>query len=255
MIGFEGLSLNSTPNTQRPSKPFISLGAVILWCLVAGPAASAEWPFAFDAEYSVEARSMSVGTATFSLQPAQNQQWRFYSSTKPSSWVKMLTGQREDKEESLLSIEKGKVLPLHYAYSNPSEDKGRRYAQIEFDWYSKTAKLDQEGKQSQIPLTGLSFDRLSVNLAISQLIQTHPKGAELKVLGPRGERITPTKIEAHPKLRVPAGTYDVVKVTRQRGRRSMVSWHAQALSYLPVQLEQYKDNKLQARMKLKKLKR
>jgi hypothetical protein len=116
------------------------------------------------------------------------------------------------------------------------ERSGRATAHAWFDWEAKTVTMQYKGERHALPLPPHAQDRLSFLLALSFA----PNGAQPIVFniadGKGGLSHHEYQVGAPEQVGTPAGTFDAIKVWRQKEDERAEIWLATQLGRLPVRV-------------------
>jgi hypothetical protein len=184
------------------------------------------------------------GTASLALTAAEKPNEYLYQVQSKASGIARLFQPGTATESSRFTLAADGLKPLQYAYDEGSgKTKGK--SSVEFDWPQLTASSIHKGVPASLPLEQPIQDRLSADLqTILQLRAGESPTTQSIVyrnsirhydLFPRGQETVTT----------PAGTFAAVKYLRQRegSKRSTLIWFAPDAGYLPVRIEQLKNDK------------
>ena len=212
----------------------------------------------FEVEYDVGNNMISAGSATLQL-ARQGDEWIYSLKTKPTGVFK-LTGKGKIQEVSVFSIGKSTdtltLQPQRYTYRQ--DEEARRSVDAWFDWDDNQLTYKRRGKEVTEGFSDPLLDRLSVTLTVMDALRTDSfEQAELKVFdngrvktmlfANEGEENVPTKMGDLKTIRVRSNAVG-------SSSRHTTTWFAPDLDFVPVKIEQYKRDKLVARLTLTKLK-
>lgn len=211
----------------------------------------------FEVEYNVGNNTISAGSATLKL-AKQGDEWVYSLKTKPTGVFK-LTGKGKIQEVSVFSIvessEKLELQPQKYSYRQDSE--ARRSVDAWFDWNENQLTYKRRGKEVTQDFSDPILDRLSVTLAImDELKKKNFKEIELKVFDSGRVRSMLFVNEGTEIVKSRMGPLETIRVRSKAmtgSTRHTTTWFAPSLDYVPVKIEQYKKDKLVARLTLTKL--
>lgn len=206
----------------------------------------------FYVEYDVGNNLINAGVAKLSLK-SQGDEWIYSLVTEPSG-IFRLTGKGRIREISVINVNKNKLVPRSYSYSQAGDEK-RRNIDAQFNWDSKELKIQSQGEEETEELTDPILDRLSVTLAVMDQVRKGFSNAEMQVLDAGKIKTMEFVNEGMETLDTQLGKFEtiVVRRTREGSSRETLTWFAPALNYVPVQMEQLKRGKLVARLSITKL--
>ncbi len=251
---------------QIPSKPSLYLQLIVLsfYVILLPNAYSQSTALAIDkeqhplkpfyVEYIVGNNLLNAGTAKLSLKMQVDNQWIYSLKTEPSG-IFRLTGKGRIHEVSIVSKNKQQYVPRSYFYKH-GEDNKRRNIDAQFNWQDQELTIMRKGEEEVEHLTDPILDRLSVTLAVMDKVRKGFDQAEILVLDNGSVKNMQFINEGTALLKTKLGTFNTVIVRRIRegSSRETITWFAQELNYIPVQIEQLKRGKLVARMKINKFK-
>lgn len=197
---------------------------------------------AFNADYQVLRNGKELGHATLRLRAQENDTWEFSSQTRGTAGMASLLG-LDIVEKSTFRWHEGQPQGLHYNYAQKAAIKSRDVT-IDFDWQSKTANTNDNGRKADVALDAPAMDRHLVTLALMADLAIGAADFNCRVV--EKDKISDQHYvqSGHETLSLPAGSIEAVKVERDRGdsKRHTTSWFAPRRGFLPVQIEQVEKN-------------
>jgi hypothetical protein len=169
-------------------------------------------------------------------------------STNKTAGLASLTGYGPVVEETKFLISSGQIRPLSYSNVDQSGISGLNDS-IEFDWAGQVAKSQRKGKTFSVPLEDGVLDPLTVELRARLDLENGLQVATYQVHEIekiRTYRVTRLPMET---IRVAGLQFKSVHLVIDAGRknRQLHYWLAPELAYLPVQLKQLHNGKVEAR--------
>lgn len=242
---------------MRPFRAFFRGAAVLAAALALPISPAADAPaqdqgatllLPFEAEYRVRMKGLG-GTMTLRLARSDSG-YLATSRLKPRGLASMLAG-GEVEETTEFDIVDHRVRPLRYTLRDTigrNDDTGR----LTFDWDQAVATGKDNEQDLEYSIDAMTVDRASLQYALMMDLARGRSAAAYTMLD--GDRRKPLVIEqaGERSVDVPLGTYSVREVRHQtRGSsRRAVLYLADELGFLPVRIEQYKDDKLRVRAEL-----
>jgi hypothetical protein len=169
-------------------------------------------------------------------------------STNKAAGLASLTGYGPVIEEAKFTISSGQIRPLTYSNVDQSEISGLNDS-IEFDWASQVARSKRRGKNFTLPLEDGILDPLTVELRVRLDLENGLQVATYRVH--EVEEIRTYRVSRLPleTIRAAGLQYKSVHLVVDAGRknRELHYWLAPELAYMPVQLKQLHNGKLEAR--------
>ena len=218
--------------------PLPTLAAVSLMAIGAlapCPAGAVELKSA-SAQYRVLRNGDALGTATMRIEPLAGGDWQFSSETRGSAGLAALLGLsvRTDSRFRLVGGQP-ESLDYHYALKSGIKDNSNS---LSFDWTTHQARYQDRNGSHAFALDGRALDRNVATLALGMAVADGAHGTLVLPVALR-DHISQQHyaIGARAPLRVPAGTYQAIKVERSDADNGIRAWYAPPL-LLPVKFEQ-----------------
>lgn len=211
----------------------------------------------FEVEYEVGNNMISAGSATLQL-AKQGDEWVYSLKTTPTGVFK-LTGKGKIQEVSVFSVsnssDKLQLQPQTYTYRQDSE--ARRSVDAWFDWNENQLTYKRRGEEFTEAFSDPVLDRLSVTLTVmDELKKNSFEEAKLQVFDNGRVKTMLFANEGTETVDTRMGPLETVRVRSKAmggATRHTTTWFAPALDYVPVKIEQYKRDKLVARLTLTSL--
>lgn len=197
----------------------------------------------YHADYSLARNSLTVGTASFSLNPEGDGDYTYKSVSHASGLATLFFGD-VITQTSRFEMAGGQPRPLNYSYSQ-SGGKHDKSETIRFDWDKGLAKGDEDGHQHENPLSPGTSDVFLIQLVLAADAAAGRLAKEYTLLD-HGEvtDYVPRKLPDQ-KMRVDSTQVDTTALELQDPKkgRTISVWLAPALHYLPVQIQQSEPGK------------
>lgn len=211
----------------------------------------------FEVEYQVGNNHINAGSALLQLEN-KGDEWVYSLKTRPTGVFK-LTGKGNIQEISEFTVSNNadslEIKPQRYTYRQDKET--RRSVDAWFDWNSNNLTYKRRGEEANEPITGPLLDRLSVTLAVIDSLQRNGfEEAEFSVFDDGRIKTMLFTNEGVELVKTRMGNLETIRVRSAAvggGTRHTTTWFAPALGYVPVKIEQYKRDKLVARLTLSTL--
>ena len=144
------------------SIPYSLLLAILLFA----PAVGAELPLrAFTATYDLQQGSLSLGTATLSLEPLENT-WRWRLTTRARG-IYALFIHKKPYSETTFSHNPDEMRLLRITVADDKDDS--RAESASFDWKRRRLNVVRKGKTSQLALNSSVHDYQSIHLLAADM--------------------------------------------------------------------------------------
>jgi len=211
----------------------------------------------FEVEYEVGNNHINAGSALLKLAQDGNE-WNYSLKTKPTGVFK-LTGKGNIQEISVFTVsdttDKLEIKPQRYTYRQDKET--RRSVDAWFDWSKKQLTYRRRGEETSEAISGPLLDRLSVTLAVMDVLQKDGfEQTQMDVFDNGRVKTMLFTNEGMETVKTRMGNLETIRVRSNAvggATRHTTTWFAPELGYVPVKIEQFKRKKLVARLKLSKL--
>ena len=200
----------------------------------------------FDATYKLKGWGVLEIKRTVTLSRENN--LYILRSTNKAAGLASLAGYGPVIEETKFTISSGQIRPLTYSNIDQSEISGLNDS-IEFDWAGQVARSKRKGKTFTVPLEDGVLDPLTVELRVRLDLENGLQVATYRVH--EVEEIRTYRVSRLPleTIRAAGLQFKSVHLVIDAGRknRQLHYWLAPELAYLPVQLKQLHNGKVEAR--------
>ena len=205
----------------------------------AAPAVDATAPAPFHAEYVASRNGDELGRTTLDLSDNHDGTWTLRSETRGTSGLAKIAGVHI-VETSRFRWHDGRPEAIEYDYRQDSAMKSRMRHAV---FSGKEVQVEEGGETFHYAIVPGLIDRHAVTLAIANDLKRDAQGFDYKVAVKDHVEDMRYERAGDETLKVPAGTFDVVRMRRigePRSDRKRVaqSWFAAKLGWLPVQIEQ-----------------
>jgi len=229
-----------------------TLAILVLSTLTLMPqAAVAEKMRAFSAEYRAYYGSMRGASTVFQLEQGSNGQWYWHSRSEPAGMVSMF---RNDvvTERSRFSIQNDEIVPHSYRYHHQQGDDTRRQRRLDFDWNAGQVRFDDDGDRGEMALEKGSMDRFLAQYALMRHLKRGERPERFLIVYRDDSFHQTLEYRGKEEVRTRAGRFETLRVDMNDADsdRSLVTWLAPKLGYLPVKLEQREPGERTVRMEL-----
>ncbi|HEY3488226.1 MAG TPA: DUF3108 domain-containing protein [Gammaproteobacteria bacterium] len=242
--------------TQAPLKRRVL--TVLIGLIVWFPSAKATqpvntFPKPYTAKYSLMKNGATVAEATYTLAQA-GQGWKFSAHARPRGFMSFFISD-EINESSAFEIDGSSIKPLQYRFEQgPPKARNRETLEVHYNWQEHNAQVSNPQKTRQVAIKRETYDPLSVQLALMQRTQRGCDTAEYAVFHDMELQIQKFECSSGETLRTSLGNYDTVRVSYRSGKRETLIWFAPALNYIPVKIQQLRENKLKSEMRINSVK-
>ena len=208
-------------------------------------------PPAFNAEYTVELKGMTVAKVTYQLAQPEADTWLYSSSSRATGIAAVFAGSNSVNDKADLKLMGGEILPVFYERERKTkkEDKSENAIYV---WDEQIAKTSYKDRKTDIDLSSDIIDKFTIQLLIMANVNDIPDYMVLPV-------ISKAKVKEFEIINYGADTIDTVfgkketiKVERKRKDSSYIIWADPDAYGLPLQIQKLEDGKLEYTVKIQK---
>lgn len=224
-------------------------------CCAAGRAQPANDGLApYRAVYGLFNDGKRVGESVFRLNYEPDGGRYEFESRSEFGGLLRLAAPRPLIERSVFVIVDGRIRPLSFTYEDGSRS-GRRNVNVVFDWVAQRIVADAGGVRRELPLPELSLDRASARVALTRDLAAARDHGVYAIADPDEVRSYEYHNEGTETVVTALGEMPAVKISQQRpgSSRRTVTWAAPGLRFLPVRIEQERDDSSSAAFVLESL--
>jgi Protein of unknown function (DUF3108) len=217
--------------------------SVLAGILLASSSHATPLPHRFTATYDVKKAGITVGETKRVLSRVSNQsgtQYQFESITRPAGIARLLTN-GQVVERSLWNYHQNKPRPQQYTFFNSGSKKNRN-VRLDFDWAKHQVINTINGEPWAMPLEHGTQDKLLYQLRIMQDLPTTKTTLHYPVADGGKLKYYDIKVIGKERIRTKLGIFDTIRLRHTKGSRKTTLWCAEQLGYLPVRIEQQKNN-------------
>jgi hypothetical protein len=209
----------------------------------------------FEASYVWKWNGVTVAVSTLKLERRDDATWAYSSKSEPRGVVSMFRSERPT-QLSIVRVVDAVVQPLSYN-AEDGTSATKRDADIKFDWVQNHASGVYEDTPVDMPLKPGIQDDLSVQLAMFVQLLQGKTPANISLINKNSVREYRYTREGDATIATPMGPIATViyRSEREGSRRVNRYWCAPAKGYLPMRVEQKKDDSVEWTMDIQSLKR
>lgn len=229
---------------------FFTLLAAASPLAAADPVRAADHLQARSDRYEVEWTGIALGEGVISLRPDGSGCYDYQSTTQPIALVHWMYG--APREDSRFCLDGERIVPRSFAYSIDKRPKDA--FRLDFDPAKSTVKVLRQGVVTVRDVPEAAFDRFSIREAIRLWAIRYAAGeagSEITLNLVNHDKTKPYRfgIKGRETVNTPAGPVETLRVERlDNPKRAAHYWLAPSLDYVPVKIEQYKNDDLELRM-------
>ncbi len=225
-----------------------------LLCIAAfASAANADELKPFEASYAWIWHGMTVAVSSLKLEQHADT-WTYASRSDPRGLGRMFS--ERPTQKSTLRVTASGVEPLSYKADDGTEST-KRDADVQFDWEHDRATGVYEDAKVDMPLQKGIQDDLSVQIALMVELLAGRAPEAFLMIDKNSVREYRYAREGEESLSTPLGKIDTIVFRSQKKGSPRVTrfWCAPSRGYIPMRVEQKKDDDVQWTMEIRSLKR
>jgi hypothetical protein len=208
----------------------------------------------FEISFNWIYRGMTVAVTTLKLERGDADTWVYKSQSQPRG-IGFLFSDRPNLE-SVMRVTEAGVQPLSYRATAGGASTARD-ADVTYDWQQMRVTGVYEGSKLDIPLKPGTLDDLSVQVALMvELLRGHSPDTFL-LLSKSGVRLHTYTRENPETIRTTIGDVPTIvyRSTAEYSPRATRFWCAPDHGYIPMRVQQKKDDSVEWTMQLESFKR
>ena len=129
-----------------------------------------------------------------------------------------------------------------YRLHGRSGGKESRNVQLDFDWTTNQVVNTVNGQPWSMALEHGTQDKLLYQLSIMQDLHTSKTSLHYPIADGGKLKYYDIEIVGKERIHIELGTFDAVRLRHIKGRRKTTMWCAEQLGYLPIRIEQQKND-------------
>ena len=241
---------------QQPAHGLVRLTLPVVLVMLAvmqGTAASAAELEPFEASYNWVWHNMTVAVSTLHLE-RQDDTWVYRSKSEPRGIGRVFS--ERPTQESVLKVTDDGVHPLSYK-ADDGTSSTKRDANVQFDWEHGRVTGVYEDAKVDMPLTPGIQDDLSVQIALMvELLRGHTP-EKFSLLSGNAVREYRYSRVGEESLVTPVGTIQTIvyRSEKQYSPRVTRFWCAPSLGYIPLRVQQTRNDDVEWTLQVQSVKR
>ncbi len=213
--------------------------SLLIFLLAANTPVVAGLPDNFTAVYELEKSGVTIGETKRTLR-RETDHYVFESVTRPKGIAKLFTSGKV-VERSTWRFYQQAPRPLTYTFSNSGSKKNRNVT-LAFNWAENTVINTINGEPWNMPLENGTQDKLLYQLRLMVDLPTRKPALRYPVADGGKLKYYDIEIVGKERIRTKLGSFDTIRLHRIKGSRKTTLWCAEQLAYLPVRIEQQKND-------------
>ena len=208
----------------------------------------------FEASYIWIWHGMTVALSTLNLERRDDDTWVYRSKSEPRGIGHFVSAR--PRMESVMRVTDAGVQPISYR-ADDGTSSTKRDADVQFDWDHGRVTGVYEDTKVDMPLTPGIQDDLSVQIALMVELLKGRTPEELSLLDKNSVREYRYVREGEETLSTPLGDVRTIVYRSQKGGSPRVTryWCAPARGYIPMRVEQKRNDDVEWTMQIQSLKR
>lgn len=225
-----------------------------LLAALAGASARADELRPFQASYDWIWKGMTVAVSKLQLEQQQDHKWVYRSRSEPRGIGRMFSGR--PVSESVLEVTAEGVRPLSYK-ANAGTDSTKRDSNILYDWQNKRVTGVNEDAKVDMPIPPDIQDDLSVQIALMVALMRGHTADKFSLLSGATVREYHYTRDGEETLTTPLGTIPTIiyRSEKQYSPRVTRFWCAPSLGYIPLKVQQKRNDDVQWTMQVQSVQR
>ncbi len=215
--------------------------------------ASADELKPFEATYKWIWHGLTVAVSTLRLE-RQDDKWVYRSKSEPRGIGRAFS--ERPTQESVLRVTDDGVHPLSYK-ADDGTSSTKRDANVQFDWDHKRVSGVYENNKVDMPMPSGIQDDLSVQIALmTELLRGHTP-EKFVLLSGNSVREYRYSRDGEETLHTPVGTVPTIiyRAEKQNSPRVTRFWCAPSLGYIPLRVQQKRNDDVEWTMEVQSVKR
>lgn len=224
-----------------------------LMAALAGTTAAADELKPFQASYDWIWHGMTVAVSKLQLEQ-QDRKWIYRSKSEPRGLGRMFS--ERPVSESVLEVTPEGVHPLSYK-ADDGTPSTKRDADIQYDWQNNRVTGVNEGAKIDMPIPPGIQDDLSVQIALMVALMRGQTPDKFALLSGASLREYHYSRDGEETLSTPVGKIPTIiyRSEKQYSPRVTRFWCAPSLGYIPLKVEQKRDNDIEWTMQVQSVQR
>jgi hypothetical protein len=229
------------------------LVAVTAMVLLASSAAAADELKPYTATYGGIWRGMTVAVSTLTLEQTGDT-WTFSSRSEPRGIGKVASGVFPPLQVSVVRVTDQGVLPQSFKSSGGNADKS---IELNYNWQTHKVTGTYEGTKVDLPLTPRVQDDGSVQLGLMVELLAGRTPPNVQLIDKNSVREYEFSRDGEATLKTSLGEVHTVVFKSQKKNSPRVTrfWCAPDHGYIPMRVQQKKDDDVQWTLEIQSLKR
>jgi hypothetical protein len=208
----------------------------------------------FEVSYSWIWHGMTVAVSTLRLEHEQGDRWVYRAKSEPRGMGRLFS--ERPVQESVMEITEAGVRPLTYK-ADDGTSSTKRDVNVQFDWEHSRVTGVYEDHKVDMPMSPGIEDDLSVQIALMVELLRGRTPDEFSLLNGDSVREYRYSRDGEETLTTPAGTLQTVifRSEKQYSPRVTRFWCAPSLGYIPLRVQQKRNDDVEWTMQVQRVKR
>jgi hypothetical protein len=248
---FWRIFVHQLPDGASSGRWLVAVTTVVL--LLASSAAAADELKPYSATYAGIWRGMTVAASTLNLEQTGDT-WTFSSRSEGRGIGKIASGIFPPLQVSVVRVTDQGVLPQSFKSSGGNSDKS---IELNYNWQTHKVTGTYEGTKVDLPLTPRVQDDGSVQLGLMVELLAGRTPPNVQLIDKNSVRDYEFSRDGEATINTPMGDVHtlIFKSQKKNSPRITRFWCAPDRGYIPMRVQQKKDNDVQWTLEIQSLKR
>lgn len=198
----------------------------------------------YTATYNLSRGNITVGESRYELS-IDDGEILFRAHAETQGVVSLFRSDEIIEESRLRLCEQGQLVAVEYTYRHQRGDIIEEEKHIDFDWEEGVAISRVDDETYELPLETGTIDQMALQLKVMQDARAGKVDERMLYQAIDEDEVEEYEftMEGHARIETGAGEFETLRLQRDHGSRTTIFWVAPALGYLPVRVEQRREDR------------
>lgn len=198
----------------------------------------------YTATYKLSRGNFKVGETRYELRIQADGQVLFRAHAETQGLISLLRSDEIIEESRLKLNEEGQLIAEEYIYRHQRGDRIEEEKRIDFDWAKGMAVSRVDDESWELPIKPGTTDRMSLQLKVMQDARCGDQDERMVYHAIDEDELEEFEftLEGEYVVTTGAGEFRSLRLQREHGSRTTIFWVAPDLGYLPVRVEQRRED-------------
>lgn len=199
----------------------------------------------YTATYTLSRGNLKVGETRYELRIQADGQVLFRTHAETRGLVSLFRSDEIIEESRLKLDEEGRLIANEYTYRHQRGDRIEEEKRIDFHWDKGIAISRVDDESWELPIEPGTTDQMSLQLKVMQDAKSGVQDKRLVYQAVDEDEVEEYEfiLEGEHVVTTGAGEFQTLRLQREHGSRTTIFWVAPALGYLPVRVEQRREDR------------